>query len=104
MTMIHGYLDDSRTLPIILTDEHAASSYGQPVLVMGCVAYGAGDVLPSGKLAATYDLCWMAMPMFPLDADSPHALAVSDYGRAAALEDRWEDARRQAWHPAGTLG
>jgi hypothetical protein len=35
-----------------LTDEHAASSYGQPVMVVAGEVYGAGDLvrLPSGGL------------------------------------------------------
>lgn len=32
----------------VLTTEHAASSYGVPVLVVGGEAYGPGDALPSG--------------------------------------------------------
>jgi len=39
----------------ILTTEHAASSYGQPVLVNTETgqAYGEGDILPDGTPAAT---------------------------------------------------
>lgn len=36
----------------VLTTEHAASSYGIPVLVVAGAAYGPGDSLPSGCLAA----------------------------------------------------
>ena len=32
---------------MVLTTEHAASSYGQPVLVVDGVAYGPGDSVPS---------------------------------------------------------
>jgi len=37
-----------------LTTEHSASSYGQPVLVdtETGIAYGIGDILPDGRLAA----------------------------------------------------
>ena len=34
-----------------LTTEHAASSYGVPVVVHGNQAYGAHDTLPHGELA-----------------------------------------------------
>lgn len=30
-----------------LTSEHSASSYGQPVMVIGGVAYGRNDIVPS---------------------------------------------------------
>ena len=38
----------------ILTTEHAASSYGQPVLVdtETNIAYGIADILPDGRSAA----------------------------------------------------
>ena len=32
----------------VLTTEHPASSYGQPVLVRDGIAYGAGDVIDDG--------------------------------------------------------
>jgi len=34
-----------------LTTEHAASSYGVPVIVCGTRAYGAYDTLPHGQMA-----------------------------------------------------
>lgn len=37
-----------------LTTEHAASSYGIPVLVVGETAYGPGDVLPTGETARAF--------------------------------------------------
>ena len=36
----------------ILTTDHSASCYGDPVLVLEGVAYGRGDKLPSGCTAA----------------------------------------------------
>lgn len=36
----------------ILTDEHAAASYGLPVLVVDGIAYGPGDYLPRNIEAA----------------------------------------------------
>lgn len=36
----------------LLTTDHAASSYGQPVLVVDGVAHGPGDLLPDGQIAA----------------------------------------------------
>lgn len=34
----------------VITTEHAASSYGQPVVVINGTAYGAGDLLGLGEL------------------------------------------------------
>lgn len=35
----------------ILTDEHAACSYGQPVLLIDGIAHGAGDIVDNGFFA-----------------------------------------------------
>jgi len=39
--------------PAILSDEHAASSYGQPVLLWHGGAYGPGDLIPSSYITAS---------------------------------------------------
>ena len=41
-----------------LTTEHSASSYGQPVLVIGEQAYGPGDLVPKlgGRRAGSFHL------------------------------------------------
>lgn len=39
----------------VLTDEHATASYGQPVLVVGGIAYGPGDVPSCWEIATTED-------------------------------------------------
>ncbi len=36
---------------VFLTTDHAASSYGVPVLLIGDTAYGSADVLPGGMRA-----------------------------------------------------
>jgi hypothetical protein len=38
--------------PVELTTEHAASSYGIPVLVFDNVAYGPGDIIPAAEMTA----------------------------------------------------
>lgn len=43
-----------------LSTDHVASSYGRPVLVIDGTAYGPGDVLPSGQLAAEADVARQA--------------------------------------------
>jgi hypothetical protein len=45
-----------------LTTDHAASSYGLPVLVCDGEAYGPGDILPSGESAAEWVTRWMRSP------------------------------------------
>ncbi|MEW5765742.1 MAG: hypothetical protein ACOYXN_13625 [Acidobacteriota bacterium] len=41
-----------------LTVEHAASSYGVPVLARNGAVYGPGDVLPSGEGASAFVEAW----------------------------------------------
>lgn len=47
---------------ITLSTEHAACSYGLPVVVADGQAYGPGDVLPGGKLATEWVLLWASEP------------------------------------------
>jgi hypothetical protein len=47
---------------VLLTTDHAASSYGVPVLLIDGQAYGPGDILPSGDLAAAYVGRWSLLP------------------------------------------
>ena len=48
------YSDGSRSRYAYATDEHAASSYGQPVIVLGDEALGAGDLaLPGGTIVTS---------------------------------------------------
>lgn len=52
-------MDASSGAPEVnLTTEHAASSYGLPVLVLSGQAYGPTDLLPSGEAAAVYVGRW----------------------------------------------
>lgn len=51
-----------------LTTEHAASSYGIPVLVApDGTAYGKSDVLPSGSTGFMAVMLWDGLPGFPHD-------------------------------------
>jgi hypothetical protein len=57
--------------PVLITDEHAASSYGIPVAVVDGVAYGPmdhlpiwqDDLLPWLKETAKMTVSWMLMEM-----------------------------------------
>lgn len=56
-----------------LTTDHAASSYGQPVLVdEDGEAYGVADVLPNGQSAEAYVAAELQ--------DDPHAAAFLTHG------------------------
>jgi hypothetical protein len=57
----------------LLTTDHAASSYGQPVLVVDGVAHGPGDLLADGEIAA---LAVRDELMAITDADTIGALEV----------------------------
>ena len=45
---------------LTLTTNHAASSYGRPVLVIGGEAYGPADMTPAGMTAAELVALWAA--------------------------------------------
>lgn len=47
---------------IILTTEHAASSYGLPVLAVDGEPYGPADILPSGEPAVAWVTRWSTEP------------------------------------------
>ncbi len=69
---------DAWRADVVLTTEHAASSYGLPVLVLGGTAYGPGDVLPSGETAAEYVGRWSLLPERTADdLDLVHAFLVA---------------------------
>jgi hypothetical protein len=56
-------MEAAATEPVVeLTTEHSASSYGVPVLVLDGLAYGPGDVLPSGEQAASLVGRWSLLP------------------------------------------
>jgi hypothetical protein len=69
--MTHG-LDNTKGT---LTTEHAASSYGQPVLVRDGIAYGASDMI-DGMCARDY-AC-----MYQLDIDYESEDAMHSFARA----------------------
>lgn len=47
---------------LTLTTEHAAASYGIPVLIQDDQAYGPSDLLPSGEYPATVVARWSLLP------------------------------------------
>lgn len=84
-------MDASSGAPeVLLTTEHAASSYGRPVLVLAGQAYGPADPLPSGETAAVYVGRWSLDPdRTPEDL----ALAQAFLSQSGALVSRGDIAR-----------
>ena len=84
-------MDAGATVPeALLTTEHAASSYGAPVLILSGRAYGPGDSLASGESAAAYVGRWSLSPdRSPEDL----ALAQAFLSQAGSLVSRGDIAR-----------
>jgi hypothetical protein len=80
-----------------LTTEHAASSYGKPVLVLDGVAYGPEDLI-DGNMAGSCMVCCDAITMHPdrMTAEDVEALC-SWMGQSAQHGPRWITSVRACW-------
>jgi hypothetical protein len=81
----------------VITTEHAASSYGQAVLVLDGLAYGPEDQM-DGELAGSMMVCSDAITMHPgrLTAEAIEALC-GWLGQSAQHGLRWIAAVRSCW-------
>jgi hypothetical protein len=80
-----------------LTTEHAASSHGQPVLVLDGAAYGPEDMIDQ-HMAGSVMVCSDAVTMHPdrLTAQDVDALCAW-LGQSAQHGPRWIKAVRACW-------
>jgi hypothetical protein len=80
-----------------LTTEHAASSYGKPVLVLDGQAYGPEDML-DGNMAGSCMVCCDAVTMHPDRLTESDVDALCAWlGQSAQHGPRWIKAVRACW-------
>lgn len=86
-TPLDGYAPDSTRIGEgLLTDEHAASSYGQPILVVAGRAYGPGDLPATDWLAVLDDWDISSQEFIKFPADPEIFVAWQRAQRAARQE------------------
>lgn len=67
---------------VTLTTDHAASSYGMPVLVVDGEAYGSLDILPNGDYAVEWVMRWRLEP----DRTAEELEAAAAFMRQGGIE------------------
>lgn len=92
----YSSLQHSPRTKVILTDDHAASSYGEPILVIGGQAYGPGDVYRDAEVDVSF------LYLGPAECDEMRALDAEVGGWFGAALDmgpagmRYHDLSRAA--------
>lgn len=88
--------------PVEITDEHTASSYGQPLIVINGEPHGWGD-MPAGQLQVPDPE--LLKRLVDLGYDAVEGRGADDAVRTVALSDA-EDADGHPlthWHPAAVI-